>query len=55
MNGQRLYAYTLAKEMGIWDVEEWLERMSARQFKLWQVYEQMMAQEAQKGMPKRRR
>ena len=45
IDGSRMFAYSLAKELGIWDVESWLERIGMRQFKLWQVYEQMLANE----------
>ena len=32
-----MYAYRLAKELHIWNVEEWLESIGTRQFKLWMV------------------
>lgn len=50
----RLFAYSLAKELGVWDVEEWLGRISWRQLRLWQVYAQMMEQEQKRASKARK-
>lgn len=50
----RLFAYSLAKEMGVWDVEAWLGRISWRQLRLWQVYAQMMENEQKRASKARK-